>query len=323
MGWPPQTAIYPHAPPLPIRRPVHRGLRLIRVIVAASLVLLVNPFQGQAQAPKAPEYAGSEACATCHDEIAKAFGKNPHQRLESQREWKGRSCEACHGPGAKHAESVASADIQNPARLAPLESERACLRCHGIQPAQAGRLHQGHGRNQVACTSCHRVHKEPQQLALRAPRLVNRLCAGCHAAEWAEFQRPHAHRLSQGAMSCADCHDPHGSRRASSIREVAANEPACLRCHGDKRGPFPFEHAPVRLEGCQSCHVPHGTVNPRMLVRSEVRFLCLECHSNVGSRPASGGIPPAFHDLQSARYRNCTVCHTRIHGSFVERRLTR
>ena len=37
-------------------------------------------------------------------------------------------------------------------------------------------------------------------------------CAECHSSAWTSFQRPHAHRLPQGAMSCNDCHQmPLGS----------------------------------------------------------------------------------------------------------------
>jgi len=269
------------------------------------------------------EYAGSESCAACHDELAKAFRRNPHRFVEARGQWKGRACESCHGPGAKHAESGDPAAILNPAKLAPADAERTCLDCHRNQPAQIGRIQGGHGRHQVACTACHTVHQQAQRLALRDAAVVNRQCADCHRSEWTEFQRPHTHRLAQGAMKCTDCHNPHGSAYLRSTRTVSANEPGCFRCHGDKRGPFPFEHPPVRLEGCQRCHEPHGSTNPRMLVRAEVRFLCLECHSNIGSRPALGGIPPGFHDLVSARFRNCTICHNRIHGSFVDRRLTR
>ena len=98
---------------------------------------------------------------------------------------------------------------------------------------------------------------------------------------------------------------------------VSANEPGCLKCHGDKRGPFPFEHAPVKLEPCSTCHEPHGSANPRMLVRHEVNRVCLECHASTFSR--LGGAPPAFHDLRSARFQNCTICHSKIHGSYVSR----
>ena len=69
------------------------------------------------------------------------------------------------------------------------------------------------------------------------------------------------------------------------LQSFAANEPGCFNCHGDKRGPFTFEHAPVRFEGCQACHEPHGSANPRMLTRANVRFVCLECHANLPSAP--------------------------------------
>ena len=54
-----------------------------------------------------------------------------------------------------------------------------------------------------------------------------------------------------------------------------------------------------------------------MLNRPEQRFLCLECHTN--SLTTLGGTPPAFHDLRSARFQNCTSCHSKIHGSYVNR----
>ena len=82
-------------------------------------------------------------------------------------------------------------------------------------------------------------------------------------------------------MTCVDCHNPHGSFKPGLMRMANANEPGCFKCHGDKRGPFTFEHAPVREEGCQSCHMPHGSANAKMLIRQEVRLVCLECHANL------------------------------------------
>jgi len=124
-------------------------------------------------------------------------------------------------------------------------------------------------------------------------------------------------------MSCVDCHNPHASFRADSMTSAFGNEPGCLQCHSDKRGPFIYEHAPVRLEGCTACHEAHGSANPRMLVRQQVSNLCLECHANLPIVPARtgviGGVPPALHDLRTARFQNCTVCHVKIHGSYVDR----
>ncbi len=132
-------------------------------------------------------------------------------------------------------------------------------------------------------------------------------------------------------MSCVDCHNPHGSLLPRSVQVAHGNEPGCMKCHGDKAGPFTFEHPPVQMEGCSTCHEVHGSANPRMLTRHEVRFVCLECHSNLPLPAATGGaapnalgvVPPAFHDLRSPRYQNCTICHQKIHGSYVNRVFTR
>jgi DmsE family decaheme c-type cytochrome len=267
-------------------------------------------------------------CQGCHEDIFKAFQANPHQIIEKQakRGWEGKACEACHGPGSKHAESATAADIRHPAKIAPAQSDRGCLTCHLNQPTHVGRIQSAHAKGQVACVECHSIHKGPEALVPRKPASINAKCSGCHVSEWAEFQKPHRHRLPENAMSCADCHNPHGSVLSRSLRTVSANDPGCFRCHGDKRGPFVFEHAPVRLEGCSTCHEPHGSANPRMLARHEVRFQCLECHANLPSlnqQPVLGGVPPAFHDLRNPRFRNCTICHMKVHGSQTNRAFLR
>jgi DmsE family decaheme c-type cytochrome len=92
---------------------------------------------------------------------------------------------------------------------------------------------------------------------------------------------------------------------------------ACFKCHADKQGPFVFEHAPLKVEGCSACHDPHGSSNPKLLKRSVVAQLCIECHSNVGVVPGEepSGAAQVPHDLSNPRYRNCTICHVKIHGS--------
>ncbi len=278
-----------HTPPPFCRAPRNAGPPLI--LAAATAIFLAAvlfaaqekaaPAKPEAQKPaeeaKPAEYVGSETCQACHEDVFKAFQKNPHHRVENdkKRGWEGKACESCHGPGSKHAESTSAGDILNPAKQRPDQANRSCLKCHLNQPTHVGRIHGGHARNQVACNSCHSIHKGQENLQPRRAAVVNEQCSSCHSAVWAEFQRPYKHRLPEGAMSCTDCHNPHGSFLPRSIRPVAANEPGCLKCHGDKRGPFTFEHPPLRLEGCRACHEPHGSANPRMLNRAEVRFLCL------------------------------------------------
>jgi DmsE family decaheme c-type cytochrome len=247
--------------------------------------------------------------------------------VDKKHAWQGRACESCHGPAQKHTESASADDIRNPAKLAAAAADRICMSCHLNQPTHIGRLQSSHAKDQVACTTCHKVHANgPSGMVARKASAINDQCAGCHLSVRAQFQKPFHHKVPEDAMSCVDCHNPHGSIRPAMTQIFAANEPGCLKCHGDKRGPFTFEHAPVRFEGCATCHEPHGSANPRMLVRQEVRLVCLECHANlatVRTSAISGVVPPAFHDLRSPRFQNCTVCHQKIHGSHVDRNLLR
>lgn len=297
------------------------------VALFAGAVFLL-PLSLSAQEEEPSPYAGTDTCQVCHEDIFESFQDDPHAVLDKERRrgWAEKACESCHGPGAEHSDSMEAADILNPLNLTPMEADRNCLQCHLNEPTQVGRIRGGHARNQVSCLSCHPVHS--RETATKQPRRsvrINQQCSECHPAASASFQRPYAHKLTQGAIACVDCHNPHGNFLPGNLQTVSASEPGCFRCHGDKRGPFVYEHAPVRLEGCTSCHESHGSANPRMLTRHEVSNLCLECHSNIVTPSgttrtgALGGIAPGFHDMRSARFRNCTICHVKIHGSQVDR----
>ena len=300
-------------------------------LLGAALLLTALRATAQPAPPALPAgYAGSEICQACHEDIFTAFEKSPHHAVETEkrRGFEGRACESCHGPAQKHTESASAADSRKPGKLAAAAADKICLTCHLNQPTHVGRLESSHMKDQVSCTSCHKVHaNRGHDLVVRQASAVNAQCGSCHLNVWAQFQKPNHHKLPEGAMSCVDCHNPHGSLRPAMMQSFAANEPGCFNCHGDKRGPFTFEHAVVKFEGCGACHEPHGSANPRMLTRQEVRFVCLECHANlpitVPARPVMGVVPPAFHDIRNPALQNCTVCHQKIHGSHVDRNLLR
>lgn len=281
----------------------------------ALLLVFAVPVMGQA--PGAG-FIGSKRCAVCHAEQTKTFAQNPHAavariaRLASPET----ECEACHGPGLAHVEALATEPLNNFARDQPAQLNRACLECHGGDDGFENHRSDEHARAGVACSSCHRMHSGVEGEPLLSAS-TNQLCSSCHLEERAEFNRPFGHELTAGAMECVDCHNPHGQPPGAATARVFATDTSCVRCHADKRGPFPFEHAPVRLEACSSCHEPHGSVNPRMLARHNVGQLCLECHSMTDG--TLGGAPPSFHDPRTARFQSCTGCHSKIHGSFVDR----
>ena len=142
------------------------------------------------------------------------------------------------------------------------------------------------------------------------------LCMTCHSEVKAQFSKPFRHKVLEGTMGCSDCHNPHGGFDQKQTKLAVGADQACVKCHSDKQGPFVFEHAPLKLEGCAACHTPHGSANPKMLKRSSVRQLCIECHTNIlGVELPDSENPGGPHGQNSIRGQNCTICHAAIHGS--------
>jgi len=303
----------------------------------AAFVALLSPWLVLAQ-PQTPQqlagqpssaYVGSNVCKTCHSDIWSNFYKNPHYKsIASGKEPQNRTgCESCHGPGQAHLEAHGGkASITAFSELAPARVLDACLRCHGETLSRANIRRSNHTLNDIVCTNCHSIHHSPAPKFLLAKKQTD-LCYSCHQDVRSQFSMPFKHRVNEGFMSCTDCHNPHGAfpptwRMASRPRmvdQVLANEEPCLKCHSEKRGPFVFEHEPVRVDGCETCHYPHGSVNSRLLRRPVVFTLCLECHNGVpaGFGRLNGGVlaTSPIHNMSDPRYQNCTVCHVRIHGS--------
>jgi DmsE family decaheme c-type cytochrome len=135
------------------------------------------------------------------------------------------------------------------------------------------------------------------------------LCYGCHSDVKGTFAMPFHHPVPEGAVSCSDCHDVHGTFKPNNLRSTVDQNLICTKCHAETRGPFVFEHAAVKAEGCMGCHTPHGSQNARLLNMPNVNVLCNQCHSPV----AAGTV----HSMGagSSELTSCTNCHTWIHGS--------
>ena len=269
--------------------------------------------RGNAPAVENASYLGSDTCKTCHEEIYKKFEGTPHWKTTLKRQPGGaEGCEACHGSGREHLESGGDkAKIFNFAAASPQESSKRCLSCHEYSEEHANFGRSGHNVNNVSCVACHSAHHASESQYLLAQRQPE-LCFSCHTEAKQDFSRPFRHRVEQGLVQCTDCHNQHGGFLSKQLRSTAAQDQVCFKCHADKAGPFSFEHQPVKTEGCQSCHAPHGSTNPRLLKRASVNLLCMECHTLT----QDSGTPaiPTFHN-QSQKYSACTLCHPTIHGS--------
>ena len=289
-------------------------------------------------APKynAADYVGSDACKDCHEDQFKAFSHTSHAVLVKEGSWKDKvtGCESCHGPGKAHIEEADPKKIISFKNKSSKEISETCLTCHAGREEHNNFRRGEHWRNDIGCTDCHSSHATPtnkntpnsitfigptnaQKPGFSTTKLLTmnepQLCISCHSEVKPDFNKPFHHKVLEGAMKCSDCHNPHGGFELKQTRLATGADVPCIKCHSDKQGPFTYEHAPLKNEGCSACHSPHGSSHPRLLRFNSVSQLCLTCHSVAHD---VGAIEPAGpqHNL-NAQYNNCTACHVKIHGS--------
>ena len=273
--------------------------------------------------PRAPvdpaKYVGADTCKGCHEEEFKSYESSSHAAtaMNEKRSADVKGCEGCHGPGKDHTENPGEKGkifaFSHDTPSAQL-SER-CLVCHAEGGTHANFQRAMHNSNSVSCIDCHSPHKpKVKEALLRLPQPM--LCYGCHQDKKPDFAKPFHHRVNEGLVKCSDCHNPHGGFLTRQMNTTNSQDTVCYKCHAEKAGPFVFEHAPVKTEGCVACHSPHGSSNPRLLRRANVNLLCLECHTLTVDSVAPAA--PTFHN-QATKYQACTMCHTQIHGSNFSR----
>ncbi len=275
------------------------------------------------QEPASPQYVGATTCKTCHEDIFNGLQKTRHWNslLTTKEGAEAHSCETCHGPGAEHVNSGGDrTKIFVFKDQAPEVISKRCLSCHALKPEHANFERSAHATNGVSCISCHSPHFAKEQRRLLVEKQPQ-LCYSCHTEQKADFSKPFRHRVNEGLLKCSDCHNVHGSPIPRSVRAAEEQDTVCYKCHRNLQGPWIFEHAPMKTQGCISCHQPHGSVNPRLLTVNQVNLLCLQCHTptatpNTRARDSIAPGTPAgpVHD-QSAKFQACTICHVFIHGS--------
>lgn len=259
-----------------------------------------------------PTYVGSQVCAGCHAGVIGAFGETLMGRIGKTQKGKF-ECENCHGPGSAHVKAGGGRGVGGIISFRPNDSSRTaeennavCLNCHekGDRTYWSGSTHETRG---LSCTNCHTVMKNVSRKAQLKNAFEPDTCFQCHKDRRAQMFRSSHMPLREGKITCSNCHNPHGSFTEALLRQNSIND-NCYTCHAEKRGPFLFEHAPVR-ENCANCHDPHGSVNEAMLKIARPR-LCAECHSfDHGPGITSG---PGSRYVFS---RSCQNCHTQVHGT--------
>jgi len=292
-----------------------RPLRFGPCIAAWALVsgVLVGRALASSDA-KPPGHAAFDVndCKVCHEQPVATFQTTHHARLEQ-------SCASCHGDVSEHLrlnlEKGEPGPIVSFKKMAADEINKTCLTCHdkGRQANFEGGVHERRG---LSCTSCHSIHSFKSLKAQLKTRQDAETCGTCHAQIRAKQNRVSHHPVREGLINCANCHDPHDSTQSKMISADYVNE-KCLSCHTEKRGPFLWEHAPVR-ESCLNCHDPHGSNHEKLLVMKQP-YLCQRCHLSTRH-------PGTLYDLRNtlagptslltnrAVEHACKNCHQNVHG---------
>ena len=296
-----------------------RGFRLGLVagagaVLACVLAGSVPGVRAEAPAPQASPPAATWSasdCQSCHEVAMSGMRGTNHAGLAAQ-------CASCHGDPSAHFKSVTETgepgETPSFKKKTAREKDETCLTCHdkGRQANWQGGMHE---RRQVTCTGCHSVHNfRSVQALLKTPREAD-TCNTCHTQIRSKSMRVSHHPVREGLMTCGSCHDPHDGTKQKMVAAEWVNE-KCLECHTEKRGPFLWEHAPVR-ENCLNCHDPHGSNHEKLLVAKQP-FLCQRCHLNTrhpgtlydGSNSLAGPNPS-----NRAVEHACRNCHQNIHGS--------
>jgi DmsE family decaheme c-type cytochrome len=249
----------------------------------------------------------SAKCVECHEDYMQTYQGTKHDRVLAAG-----GCESCHGPMSKHLDAPkrkkleATISFDPEGGLTVKQKASICTQCHegGKQLYwQSG----PHEASNVSCDSCHYVMERRSDKSLKLAEDAKTICISCHLEKKGQMLKSAHMPVKEGKMDCTSCHNPHGSSGPHLLKTATVNE-TCYTCHAEKRGPFLWEHAPVR-EDCSTCHDSHGSNNPGML-KTKGSFLCMSCHQ-------FGGHPnvPRYNRVSSTIGQGCINCHNRIHGS--------
>ncbi len=183
-------------------------------------------------------------CVACH-----VVNYEPKSRTWQEM---GVGCEACHGPGAVHSESMEAKDIVNLSKLDIDKRNMVCGQCHSVGTSACGDypfsptyvpgedleksfkvakdyaedaansqyndfIGSEHAENHMLCITCHDTHGNKVKDVHQLKKPVNTLCMACHMMDFGDtkaIESMEAHAPNAGKDdTCATCHMVGGSHK--------------------------------------------------------------------------------------------------------------
>ena len=237
------------------------------------------------------------------------------------------------GAAAQHPASPAGAGavLESPVALGySAKGADTCLACHALNAKVQAIFRSPHARPNdprgpfgpggLQCEACHGPGgAHVRAMGMKAAGIVvfgpnsptpvakqNAMCLSCHRAAVGRNWAASAHAAN--GVSCVACHRIHGA--SDPVRVQARQAAVCGKCHLAVQAQFlkPYHHpVPEGTMACSSCHDPHGSTAPAMLVKHTVNETCTGCHAQMRG--------PFLWEHQPVS-DNCDECHV-PHGSVV------
>jgi predicted CXXCH cytochrome family protein len=205
-------------------------------------------------------------CASCHN----PHGSDQPRLVRSNTHKVFGACARCHAAtGAKPKALLAA-------------SPALCFRCHGDKKTEVAAKEGVHAAAQGDCTDCHTPHASDEKGLVKGNK-ERAVCLGCHDDMRTRLEQARSiHPLKAADGRCTACHRPHSSPQPHLLAQPMAT--LCLGCH---KTHTQFAH-PIgkgiidpntgKDMNCLSCHDPHATGQPHILVDAPARALCIRCH---------------------------------------------
>ena len=240
-------------------------------------------------------------------------------------------------PTAAHGRDVAWTDLDSAFVGATFVNDTStCAECHEeVMVTYGNTAHArvfGHGPHggleKSNCESCHgprskHVQDPDSSLAFSVAQF-SAVCLQCHQDGRRMHWQSSVHKTAD--IGCVSCHTLMGKRSHTALLSKPEQSQLCSNCHAQVIAKLTkASHHPVRERrmDCSSCHNPHGSPNPGMLVRGTTNETCTSCHQEKRG-PFLWEHPPTresclnCHEAHGSNNRNllitqsasqCVVCH--------------
>lgn len=241
-------------------------------------------------------------CLDCHTTGLRVRFDRPGHTLTTEFADSAVACESCHGPGARHAESLDAADIVNPGKATPQVALDLCAQCHGPRNPLFPILDSEH---RFRAGERYEDHFQPLVVINGTERSGDYFADGRPKTSSFEYQALLQSRcFRKGQLTCLTCHTaPHAEHGDNELKPVpgardaaALGDASCRGCHGQLAAMAEqhSRHKSPAAMSCLACHMPKvvtGVLDhfadhaidiplPDNTIAHKVPSACGQCHKD-------------------------------------------